>query len=76
MAFCDELKDSVEDIWENVVTHDFVMQLVDDTLPKATFDIYFDQDYLFIRDWLILLSTAAAKSPDFDSARHLVAFSI
>ena len=47
MAFCDELKDSVEDIWENVVTNDFVMQLGDDTLPKVTFDIYFDQDYFY-----------------------------
>ena len=58
----------------NVVTHDFVTQLGDNTLPRSTFDIYFDQDYLFIRDWLILLSTAAAKSPDFESARQIVAF--
>ena len=74
MDFCDELKDSVRDIWENVVTHDFVTQLGDNTLPRPTFDIYFDQYYLFIRDWLILLSTAAAKSPDFESARQIVAF--
>ena len=74
MVFSDELRDSVNDIWETVVTHEFVTKLGDNTLPRPTFDIYFDQDYLFIKDWLILLSMAAAKSPDFDSARHIVAF--
>ena len=74
MAFSNQLRNSVNEIWENVVTHEFVTQLGDNTLPRPTFDIYFDQDYLFIKDWLILLSMAASKSPDFESARQIVAF--
>ena len=74
MAFSNQLRNSVNEIWENVVTHEFVTHLGDNTLPRRTFDIYFDQDYLFIKDWLILLSMAASKSPDFESARKIVAF--
>ena len=66
MAFSNQLRNSVNEIWENVVTHEFVTQLGDNTLPRRTFDIYFDQDYLFIKDWLILLSMAASKYPDFE----------
>jgi thiaminase/transcriptional activator TenA len=50
------------------------MQLGDNTLPQETFDVYFAQDYLFLKDWAVLLSLATAKAPDFDGARHLVGF--
>ena len=33
-----------------------------------------DQDYLFLKDWAILLGMAAVKSPDFDSSRQVVGF--
>ncbi len=74
MALSDELKAGVGPLWEKVVTHPFVIELGDNTLPRETFDIYFDQDYLFLKDWAILLSLATAKAPDFDAARHLVDF--
>ncbi len=74
MGLSDELRAEVGPIWEKVVTHPFVTEMVDGTLPRQTFDIYFDQDYLFLRDWAILLSLATAKAPDFDAARRLVAF--
>jgi thiaminase/transcriptional activator TenA len=44
------------------------------TLSRDTFFTYFDQDYLFLKDWKILLSLAAARSPDFDAARQIVGF--
>ena len=74
MGLSDELRASVDAVWERVVTHTFVIELGDSTLPQATFDVYFDQDYLFLKDWAILLSLATAKSPDFDAARQLVGF--
>jgi thiaminase/transcriptional activator TenA len=74
MGLCDELRAGVGAVWERVVGHPFVTRLGDDTLPQKTFDIYFDQDYLFLKDWSILLSLATAKASDFDSARQLVGF--
>ena len=74
MGLSDELRNGVGPIWEKVVGHSFVTQLGDDTLPRDIFNVYFDQDYLFLKDWAVLLSLATAKAPDFDSARPLVAF--
>lgn len=74
MGLSDELRAGVRAIWEKVVTHPFVTEMADGSLDRKTFDIYFDQDYLFLRDWAILLSLATAKAPDFDAARELVGF--
>ena len=60
--------------WEKVVTHSFVTELGDNTLDPQVFQVYFDQDYLFLRDWAILLSLATAKAPDFEASRHIVGF--
>ena len=74
MGLSDDLRAGVGSVWEQVVTHPFVIQLGDNTLPRATFDVYFDQDYLFLKDWAVLLSLASAKAPDFDAARQIVGF--
>jgi thiaminase/transcriptional activator TenA len=74
LGLSDELRAGVRAIWEKVVTHPFVTEMADGSLDRKTFDIYFDQDYLFLRDWAILLSLATAKAPDFDAARELVGF--
>ncbi len=74
MALSDDLRAGVGPVWERVVTHPFVIELGDNTLPRETFDRYFDQDYLFLRDWAVMLSLATAKAPDFDAARQLVGF--
>jgi len=68
MSLSVELKAGVGTVWEQVLTHPFVLELGEGTLPRVTFDIYFDQDRLFLKDWAILLSLATAKSPDFDAA--------
>lgn len=74
MGLSDELRDGVGELWDDVVNHSFVTQLGEGTLPPTRFDIYFDQDYLFLKDWAVLLNLATAKAPDFESARHLVGF--
>lgn len=74
MSFSQELQAGVAPLWELVVTHPFVIRLGNGTLPQEIFDVYFAQDYLFLKDWAILLSLATAKAPDFDAARHLVGF--
>ena len=43
-------------------------------MPEEKFRTYFEQDYLFFKDWVVLLSMGVAKSPDFDSARSICSF--
>jgi len=74
MGLSDELRSGVGEWWEKVAAHSFVTELGNDTLDSGVFQIYFDQDYLFLRDWAILLALATAKAPNFDASRHLVDF--
>ena len=74
MGLSDELRQGVGARWQQVIEHPFIIELGEGTLDSAIFNVYFDQDYLFLRDWAILLSLATAKAPDFDSARELVSF--
>ncbi|MCH8898013.1 MAG: TenA family protein [Chloroflexi bacterium] len=74
MGLSDDLKNGVSGVWRQVVTHPFIQEMGEGTLPQDTFNTYFDQDHLFLKDWAILLSLATAKSPDFESARQTVGF--
>jgi thiaminase (transcriptional activator TenA) len=74
MVLSNGLREGVGPLWEKVVAHPFVIELGEGALPPEIFNVYFDQDYLFLKDWAILLSLATAKAPDFDAARELVRF--
>ena len=74
MGLSDELRSGVGPWWERVVNHRFVMELGDNTLDPQVFQTYFDQDFLFLKDWAILLSLASAKAPDFEACRQVVGF--
>ena len=50
MSLSVELKAGVGTVWEQVLTHPFILELGEGTLPRVTFDIYFDQDRLFLKD--------------------------
>ncbi len=72
MGLSDELQKGVGSLWERVATHPFIIELGEGTLPQEIFDVYFEQDYLFVKELGILRSLAKAKAPDFaDAARHL-----
>ena len=71
MGLSDELQDGIGSLWERVVTHPFIIELGDGTLPQEIFDVYFEQDYLFVKELVILRSLAKAKAPDYaDAAGH------
>ena len=74
MGLSDELWAGVESIWETVVTHSFVAEMAAGSEDRARVYVFFDHDYLFLRDWAIPLSLATAKAPDFGAARGLVRF--
>ena len=74
MSLSDDLREGVGPLWDGVVKHPFVIELGDGTLPKEKFRVYFEQDYLFLKDWVKLLGLGVAKSPNFDSARSICSF--
>ena len=74
MSITEGLRKKVEPLWEKMVTHSFVRELGDGTLPWDKFQVYLQQDHLFLRDWVTLLCLAITKAPDFDAARKLSDF--
>ena len=74
MGLSEELRQSVGALWEKTVTHPFVIELGDGTLPEEKFNVYFEQDHLFLRDWIALMCAGVARAPDFAHARPLAAF--
>ncbi len=74
MALSEDLRESVGTLWEMTVAHPFVEELGNGTLPPEKFRTYFEQDHLFLKDWIALMTSGVAKAPDFDHARPLAAF--
>jgi len=74
MSLSEDLQKSVGPLWEKTVTHPFVIELGDGTLPWEKFNVYFQQDHLFLKDWIALMCGGIVRAPDFDSARPLASF--
>ena len=74
MTFTQELRHKHHDLWHRMVTHPFVMEMGDGTLPVAKFRAYFLQDYVFVHDLVALTSMGLAKAPTFLAANHLHKF--
>ena len=72
MGLSDDLQQGVGSLWERVATHPFIIKLGEGTLPQEIFDVYFKQDYLFVKELVNLRSLAKAKAPDFDDAARLL----
>ena len=71
MTLVDKLKTEHRTLWDKVVSHRFVNELGDGTLPPDIFGRYFLQDYVFVNDLVVLASKGISKSPDFESASVL-----
>ncbi len=74
MALTDELKSRTAPLWERMVTHPFVAELGDGTLPLDKFRAYFIQDYVFVKDLAKVVSMAMAKAPSLEAAGHFSQF--
>lgn len=74
MRLSEDLKQSVEPLWEKTVTHPVVIKLGNCTLAAEKFSVYFQLDHLFLRDCIALMCSGVLKAPDFASAHPLAAF--
>jgi len=74
MTLTQELRYTHRDLWQQMVTHPFVIELGDGTLAVETFRAYFLQDYVFVRDLVTLTAMGLAKAPDMRAASRLNQF--
>jgi thiaminase (transcriptional activator TenA) len=68
MAFSEHLRKVAQPIWDAQLTHPFVIQLGNGTLPERKFRYYILQDARFLGDLARVFSAAAQKAPDPESA--------
>lgn len=74
MPFSDDLRAANKELWERMVTHPFVRELGDGTLPLEKFKRYFLQDYLFLKALAKVVGLAVAKAPSLEAAQPLSPF--
>ena len=74
MPLSDELRKANQDLWERMVTHPFVQELGDGTLPREKYQRYFLQDYLFVGTLAKVVGLAVVKAPSLEAAQPLSPF--
>ncbi|MSQ77536.1 MAG: thiaminase II [Nitrospiraceae bacterium] len=68
MSFSEHLRKITQPIWDAQLTHPFVIQLGNGTLPERKFKYYILQDARFLGDLARVFSAAAQKAPESESA--------
>ncbi len=74
MSLVAHLRARHQALWDQATSHPFPRELRAGTLPLAKFQRYFLQDYLFLRQFVVLLALGIAKAPDMATARPLARF--
>ncbi len=70
MNLFEHLKAQCRDDWNAYIQHAFVRQLGDGSLPRACFQHYLKQDYLFLLQFSRAWGLAIFKSEDLESMRY------
>lgn len=63
-GFCQQLRREADPIWRRILSHPFLGEMTDATLPLDKFRFYIGQDYAFIIDFCRCLAMAAARAQD------------
>ena len=74
MSLTRDLRNKHHDLWHRMVSHPFVVELGDGTLPINKARAYFLQDYVFVRDLVSMTALGVARAPDLESAGMLNGF--
>ena len=64
MSFTEELKSTNIDRWNKILSHKFIIELAEDTLPIGKFVFYLKQDQIFLNAFCDLLAAAARITYD------------
>jgi thiaminase/transcriptional activator TenA len=71
--FSDELRGKLEGVWEAQHQHPFVRGLADGTLEPARFQTWLQQHYYFLVEYARVFTLGAARGPDADTMRWMIA---
>lgn len=71
MAFSDQLMGSVKDIWENMMEHPFITDMIDGSLDKNKFTRYLIQDTIYLKYYAKVYAWGMIKSDDTEIMRRL-----
>jgi len=74
MSLTQSLRQQYHSLWERMVTHPFVCEMGEGTLPVAAFRRYFLQDYVFVNDLVAMTALGMAKAPNLTVANPLNQF--
>lgn len=74
MAFTGTLWRSIEPIYAAILAHPFLRGLTDGTLPHEAFRAYFEQNVLYLGDYVRAIAMVVAKAPDPESMGTLARF--
>jgi thiaminase (transcriptional activator TenA) len=64
VSFSEELKSTNIDKWNKILSHKFIIEIAEDTLPIGKFVFYLKQDQIFLNSFCDLLAAAARITYD------------
>jgi thiaminase/transcriptional activator TenA len=67
MKLSERLHAAAASIWQKTLTHPFITDLGEGSLPLDNFRFYMCQDYVFLIEYSRLLALATAKAPDLET---------
>ena len=70
----EEAWESSEDIYLAILSHPFIKELTDGSLPRECFDYYLRQDSLYLRQYFRVLAHIAARLKNMDYADSFIHF--
>ncbi len=62
-------------VYEAIIRHDFIWQMIEGSLDERIFIRYIQQDALYLNDYAKTLAILAAKAPDQESLMQMLRFS-
>ncbi|MFQ6115086.1 MAG: hypothetical protein ACE5NG_13565 [bacterium] len=62
-TFHQQLLVQASDIWEAILTHPFLKNTADGSIPDETFKTWLKQDYIFVRDAIPFIGVLVARAP-------------
>jgi thiaminase/transcriptional activator TenA len=73
--FSEQLRQKLDPVWQAQYQHPFLRGLADGSLEPARFAVWLRQDYLFLIEYARLFSAAAARAPDVETMKWMIAMS-
>ena len=70
VAFCEQLREAAQPIWDKQLEHPFVKALGDGSLPRENFEFYIRQDARFLDELTKTFAYATTKTADQDEMQR------